>query len=168
MMVLAQRHNALFVAVEHRYYGLSLPTPDFSTDNMRFLSSRQALEDLAQIRNYVAGKYHLTNDNLWIAQAGSYPGMLTSWFRLKYPHLVHAAIADSAPVQAQADFHQFYDVVAESMAAEIVGGSQDCADIIEEGFAVGFIDICHHSIVTLHDQRSHLGSSHMKLSGQSC
>ena len=136
MVVLAERHKALIVAVEHRYYGLSHPVPDLTTPNMRYLSSRQGLEDLAQIRSYIAGKYHLTNDNLWVSWGGSYPGMMSSWFRLKYPHLVHAAIADSAPVQAQLDFPGFYQVVAESMAAEIVRGSKECADAIESGFAV--------------------------------
>lgn len=35
--------GALMFAVEHRYYGTSLPTPDFSTANMVYLSSDQAV-----------------------------------------------------------------------------------------------------------------------------
>jgi hypothetical protein len=37
MIVLAERHRALIVAVEHRFYGESIPTPDFTTANLRFL-----------------------------------------------------------------------------------------------------------------------------------
>ncbi len=47
MVVLAQRHRALIVAIEHRYYGLSIPVSDFTTPNLRYLSTYQALEDTA-------------------------------------------------------------------------------------------------------------------------
>jgi len=44
MVHLAEQHSALIVALEHRYYGLSQPFSDLSTPNLRFLSSRQALQ----------------------------------------------------------------------------------------------------------------------------
>ena len=44
---LAQEHHAAMFILEHRYYGKSEPTPDMHTQNMKYLSSRQALEDLA-------------------------------------------------------------------------------------------------------------------------
>lgn len=76
---------------------------DLSTDNLRFLSSRQALADLAHFRTMIAKARGLT-DRKWVAFGGSYPGSLAAWFRLKYPHLVHASVATSAPVYATVNF----------------------------------------------------------------
>lgn len=76
---------------------------DLSTDNLRFLSSRQALADLAHFRTSIAEARGLTNAK-WVAFGGSYPGSLAAWFRLKYPHMVHAAVATSAPVRATVNF----------------------------------------------------------------
>jgi thymus-specific serine protease len=101
MIVLAERHGALIVAVEHRFYGESYPTDDLTTESLSYLSSRQALEDLATIHEHIMQQFGLTTSNQWISFGGSYPGMMAGWFRLKYPHLVTAAIASSAPVQAR-------------------------------------------------------------------
>lgn len=76
---------------------------DLSTANLRFLSSRQALADLAHFRTVTAATRGLTNSK-WVAFGGSYPGSLAAWFRLKYPHLVHASVATSAPVHATVNF----------------------------------------------------------------
>ena len=48
MIHLAAEVGAMVVAVEHRYYGSSLPVSDFTTENLRYLSSKQALADLAR------------------------------------------------------------------------------------------------------------------------
>lgn len=76
---------------------------DLSTDSLRFLSSRQALADLAHFRTVMAEARGLT-DRKWVAFGGSYPGSLAAWFRLKYPHMVHASVATSAPVYATVNF----------------------------------------------------------------
>jgi len=47
---------------------------DLSTENLKYLSSEQALADLAYFRVYMADKLQLTN-NKWIAFGGSYPGV---------------------------------------------------------------------------------------------
>ena len=46
---LAEKHNALLIDVEHRFYGESYPTADMSTENLQYLSSSQALADLARV-----------------------------------------------------------------------------------------------------------------------
>ncbi|KAK7906767.1 hypothetical protein WMY93_015379 [Mugilogobius chulae] len=99
----AEKLGALCFMLEHRFYGKSHPTPDLSTDNLRFLSSRQALADLAHFRTVMAETQGLSNRK-WVAFGGSYPGSLAAWFRLKYPHLIHASVATSAPVHAQVNF----------------------------------------------------------------
>lgn len=76
---------------------------DLSTDNLRFLSSHQALADLAHFRTVIAEARGLT-DEKWVAFGGSYPGSLAAWFRLKYPQLVYASVATSAPVHATVNF----------------------------------------------------------------
>lgn len=57
---------------------------DLSVDNLRFLSSEQALADLASFRTFLATSRNLT-DNKWIAFGGSYPG------RYKFVHRLVAA-----------------------------------------------------------------------------
>jgi esterase/lipase superfamily enzyme len=39
----------------------------------------------------------------------SYSGALAAWAREVYPDLFFSAIAGSAPIQAQTNFHQYYD-----------------------------------------------------------
>ena len=61
-------------AVEHRYYGChnlsSCPVPSFaSPDDLRFLSSAQALEDLAHFVGYATAAYNLTGCQ-WVAWGG--------------------------------------------------------------------------------------------------
>ncbi|KAG8002240.1 Thymus-specific serine protease [Nibea albiflora] len=99
----AEKFGALCLMLEHRFYGKSHPTLDLSTDNLRYLSSRQALADLAHFRT-VIGEERGLNNRKWVAFGGSYPGSLAAWFRLKYPHLVHASVATSAPVHATVNF----------------------------------------------------------------
>ena len=49
MYDLAQDHKALQVDIEHRFYGESYPTSNMTTENLRYLSSEQALADLARL-----------------------------------------------------------------------------------------------------------------------
>jgi serine protease 16 len=137
MILLAERVGALVLAIEHRYYGPpgSLPVPDFSTPNMRWLSSRQALADISRFHSYAIQQFNLSVHNKWVTWGGSYPGMMAAFSRLKYPTLIHASVSSSAPVQAQYNFQGYNDVVAASMASPDVGGSTSCHDAIASAFA---------------------------------
>lgn len=46
-MMVGAKHGALLMSLEHRYYGDSQPFADHSTDNLQYLTSEQALADIA-------------------------------------------------------------------------------------------------------------------------
>jgi len=108
--------------VEHRFYGNSIPTADCSTANMRYLSSTQALADLARVIDFIKSDLD-TRQSAVITVGGSYPGNLAAWFRLKYPSVTQGSIASSAPLNAEPNFSQYMDVVAQSI---IVTAGQPC------------------------------------------
>jgi serine protease 16 len=111
---LAQEHSALLVNVEHRFYGKSYPTVDMSTDNLQYLSSQQALADLARVIQHV--KHDLkTESSRVITVGGSYPGNMAAWFKLKYPQITYGSIASSAPLIAKTNFYEYMEVVSDAI-----------------------------------------------------
>eukprot|EP01029_Cantina_marsupialis_P028215 TRINITY_DN775871_c0_g1_i1.p1 TRINITY_DN775871_c0_g1~~TRINITY_DN775871_c0_g1_i1.p1 ORF type:complete len:496 (-),score=158.63 TRINITY_DN775871_c0_g1_i1:235-1578(-) len=135
---LARKYRGAVVALEHRYYGKSHPTPDMSTANLKYLSSEQALQDAAnfmtnfdQVKPYFSGKT--------IVLGGSYPGVLSGAFRLKFPHLVAGSVASSAPVNAVVDMSTYNEVIGTSLKYfggqacynAAVGASEAVANLIQ-------------------------------------
>lgn len=113
-MTYAEKMRALCFLLEHRFYGKSHPTENMTVDNLHYLTSQQALADLAHFQVVMTEKLGLGNRK-WIVFGGSYPGCLAAWYRLKFPHLAYAAVASSAPVQAVLDFSEYLDVVQSSL-----------------------------------------------------
>ncbi|KAH9424548.1 serine-type peptidase [Dermatophagoides pteronyssinus] len=124
-------YQALQILLEHRYYGQSRPTQDMSTENLKYLTSEQALQDAANFIEFINEKYGL-NKHKWIVFGGSYSGSLAAWFRMKYPHLVAGAIASSAPVQAVLDFEDYLKVVDESLGKKCVREIKSATDDLTE------------------------------------
>ncbi|XVF46806.1 hypothetical protein PTKIN_Ptkin03bG0057900 [Pterospermum kingtungense] len=102
MIDLASRFKGLLLYIEHRYYGESMPfgyteIAGQNSSTLGYFSSSQALADYAQL--IIDLKRNLSAESCpIIAIGGSYGGMLASWFRLKYPHIVIGALASSAPI----------------------------------------------------------------------
>ena len=101
MWELAETFNAQIVFVEHRYEGMSLPSPDI-TNCMAYSSSIQAIADYA---NFIERKLFASDGKIpfgkrrpVIAFGGSYGGMLSAWMRMKYPNIIAGSIAGSAPI----------------------------------------------------------------------
>ncbi|GAM21236.1 hypothetical protein SAMD00019534_044110 [Acytostelium subglobosum LB1] len=120
-VVYAKEIGAMIVTLEHRYYGDSSPFQTLSTDNLRYLSSRQALNDLAIfVLDFKAQTPHAKQI---ITIGGSYSGALSAWFRVKYPHVSIGSIASSGVVNAILDFTAFDEWVA-------FAAGQECADAL--------------------------------------
>ena len=131
--------GGLFLALEHRHYGChNRSACPYSADDphpLRHLSSRQAVNDIATFHSHASKRFSLASSSPWIAFGGSYPGMLASFVRIKFPHLIRAAVASSAPVRAILDFTGYNDVVADAYAVGSVGGSTECRAAIGAGHA---------------------------------
>ena len=75
-----------------------------SRENMRYLSSRQGLEDAGHFISAMNAEHNLTT---WITFGGSYPGSLSAWMRLRFPHLVAGAVSSSGPLFAKLDYFEY-------------------------------------------------------------
>nr|XP_020442276.1 thymus-specific serine protease-like isoform X1 [Monopterus albus]XP_020442287.1 thymus-specific serine protease-like isoform X1 [Monopterus albus]XP_020442296.1 thymus-specific serine protease-like isoform X1 [Monopterus albus] len=132
---MAEKHRALLLTLEHRFYGDSINSDGLETENLAYLSSQQALTDLAVFHQYISQTFNLSRRNTWISFGGSYSGALSAWFRGKFPHLVYGAVASSAPVEAKLDFSAYNNIVGLSLTNEAVGGSEKCLASVQEAFA---------------------------------
>ncbi|GFR73280.1 lysosomal Pro-X carboxypeptidase, partial [Elysia marginata] len=91
MWDIAPQFNAMLVFAEHRYYGKSMPFGADSYKNktvLNFLTSEQALADFAEIINFIKSTVPGAAGSRVVAFGGSYGGMLSAWFRIKYPNIV--------------------------------------------------------------------------------
>lgn len=75
-----------------------------STENLRFLTSEQAVADAASFIQAMNKKFNFTADQPWIIFGGSYAGALAIWLVEDYPHLAYGAVSSSGPVHATLDF----------------------------------------------------------------
>ncbi|GAB5371193.1 hypothetical protein AAMO2058_001558200 [Amorphochlora amoebiformis] len=100
---LAPKLGAMVVFLEHRYYGTSLPfgQSSYHLQNLYLLTIEQALGDMALFISSKGSVFGCTGTYTAcpvVLFGGSYGGMLSAWFQVKYPHLAAGAIAASAPV----------------------------------------------------------------------
>ena len=78
-MIVGADHNALLMSLEHRYYGDSQPFDDWSVENLKYLTSMQALADVA---HFIESQNEVLKRKAdWIVIGGSYPGALAAWFK---------------------------------------------------------------------------------------
>ncbi|KAI3328840.1 peptidase S28 [Ustulina deusta] len=134
---LAKATNGVGVILEHRYYGSSIPTTDFSTENLRFLTTDQALADTAYFANHVkfAGLEHVDfspKKTAWIAYGGSYAGAFVALLRKLYPNEYWGAISSSGVPEAIWDYYKYFEAAAVYGPPACVENTQKVTDIIDK------------------------------------
>lgn len=91
---------------------------DLSVSSLKYLSSEQALADFANFISHFQSLHPHLASVPWVSFGGSYSGSLSAWMRLKYPHLIHSAVASSAPLLAVINFKEYLGVVRDSLGSE--------------------------------------------------
>ena len=120
----AERLGALLVWAEHRYYGQTQPC---GGKDLAYLTHEQALADYKANVATLRAEYKAEGVAV-VALGGSYGGMLSAWFRMRYPGTVDGAIAASAPILAFPGVTPAYDTetywgVVTGAASEKPGGA---------------------------------------------
>jgi len=102
--------KCLFLVLEHRYYGDSQPFPDWSTPNLKWLNSTQALADLnnfiVETNKQIIAQFG-GQDRQWVTIGGSYPGALSAWFKNYYPNSADVAWSSSGVILPVRNFFDF-------------------------------------------------------------
>lgn len=134
--IVAKATNGIGVILEHRYYGKSFPVPDLSTENMRFLTTQQALADEAYFAQHVQfpglEEYDLTSKTTaWISYGGSYAGAFSAFLRVQYPHVFWGAISSSGVTKAIYDYWAYYKPIAEHAPAACVSAQQHLTNVMD-------------------------------------
>eukprot|EP00927_Polykrikos_kofoidii_P066093 TRINITY_DN61751_c0_g1_i1.p1 TRINITY_DN61751_c0_g1~~TRINITY_DN61751_c0_g1_i1.p1 ORF type:complete len:543 (+),score=89.43 TRINITY_DN61751_c0_g1_i1:109-1629(+) len=152
------RRRGIVVMPIHRYYGCSdasacpfnvskyntseyadstLAIQRIPKEELQYLTAAQALKDTVNVIKKVKKDYGLTDANKVVVYGGSYPGMLAAFMRTQHPDVVHAAVANSAPVHATVEFPGFNDWVGKALAGNAskvsVGGSPEAFRKIKAG-----------------------------------
>ena len=117
---MARNQGFLQVVLEHRFFGKSQPESDWSTEHLNLWTGEQVIADAAlfirALQAELDAKYGFSPTRTYAIAGGSFGGNLVAWFNLKFPHLIQAAIADTAPVMAIEEFWIMDDFVGRILA----------------------------------------------------
>ncbi|BGP26294.1 extracelular serine carboxypeptidase [Rhodotorula toruloides] len=126
LRILSEATGGLGIVFEHRYYGKSFPVANLTTDSLRFLTTRQSLDDGAHFaRNVVLpGLEHVDiqapGSTPWIYYGGSYAGAKAALARKLFPDVFAGGIASSAVTAAIEDYWQYYEPIRQNGPPECI------------------------------------------------
>lgn len=118
--VLASELGAAVIVMEHRYWGMSSPYDNLTTENMRYLTLPNAIADFTNFATNAQLPFDpngtSTADKVpWVFSGGSYSGALAAWTESTAPGTFWAYHASSAPVEAISNYWQYFVPVQEGM-----------------------------------------------------
>jgi Serine carboxypeptidase S28 len=134
--ILAKATHGVGVILEHRYYGTSFPTPDLSIENLRFLTTDQALADTAYFAQNVVFSgmedQNLTASKVpWIAYGGSYAGAFVAFLRVLYPNAFWGAISSSGVTEAIYDYWDYYEPIQKYGPPDCIATTQNLTNVVD-------------------------------------
>jgi hypothetical protein len=135
LAVVAKEQQGLIVALEHRYYGVSLPAPLGDRETLRTLNVETALADLIHFISFVQETYLGSKPRRWVSVGGSYPGALSAWFRIKYPQIITASWSSSGVVNAVFSFDQFDRTLVTELDPDCANAIRAVVQQAETGWA---------------------------------
>uniref|UniRef100_A0A1I8JUL4 Prolylcarboxypeptidase n=1 Tax=Anopheles funestus TaxID=62324 RepID=A0A1I8JUL4_ANOFN len=127
----AAMQGAFLATNEHRYFGDSSPVPDYSSENLRFLRTEQALFDLIEWIDYLKREIMGDPNARVILHGFSYGGALASWARQRFPNIIDGAWVSSATVRATVNFEEFTEDFGNTIR---IKGSDECYNSIFRAF----------------------------------
>ena len=156
MEELARNLSALVVFAEHRFFGHSQPwggaacelAPRFNAtcessfwpnaSRLGLLSEEQALQDFAMVAQALREELAEGWSSPFITVGGSLAGEISTWFRIRFPHLIDMALAASAPILGYpglSDPNGWYRVVTEAFKSVCAShGYDEVVEHIRGGF----------------------------------
>ncbi|RYP69583.1 hypothetical protein DL771_006020 [Monosporascus sp. 5C6A] len=134
---LAKATGGLGVILEHRYYGESIPVDSFSTEDLRFLTTEQALADTAYFASNVKFDGLMDLDlspesTPWIAYGGSYAGAFVAFLRVVYPDVFWGSISSSGVPAAIWDYWEYYEAARIFGPSACVETTQKVTDLVDQ------------------------------------
>lgn len=134
---MAQATHGIAVVLEHRYYGTSFPTPDLSTENLRFLTTQQALADEAYFAQNIKfpglEKYgDLTSKTTaYLSYGGSYAGAFSAFLRVQYPDVFWGSISSSGVTKAIWDYWAYWEPVSANAPQDCVATQKAIINVVD-------------------------------------
>lgn len=155
---IAVRERGWLFANEHRFYGDSIPNGwvggfssggadsfikwvfcrDLSTDNLKFLTVEQALEDLAELIRHLKEKVVCDENARVILMGAGYGGTLATFMRKQYPELVDGVWISSGRVEARLNFKEYAVLIGEMIQKY---GDQMCYNRIQSAYQEAEIEL---------------------------
>lgn len=127
--------GGLGVIMEHRYYGESFPFPNVSLENLRFLSTEQALADVdyfARNVKFEGVDADLTAPNTpWVVYGGSYAGAQAAFLRVAYPDTFLGAIASSGVTVAIYDYWEYFEPIRMFAPPDCISATQTFISVLD-------------------------------------
>jgi hypothetical protein len=128
----------------YRYYsgGSIVSYPHYTTENLRFHSTEQALADLAYFAQRATFE-GLEDRNLtapgtpWIILGGSYGGVISAFTRIQYPDLFWGGLTSSGVTTGLIDDWQYFDVVRRYGPAKCVETVQQLTNLMDNVYTSG-------------------------------